>query len=581
MQLLKIDPSKYTHNVKKLKDDRTENIGSVSPEKLTWQLEESDSEIAKKRKGEFPSWNSNKRKMDSYSHFPYTESDKQKSTLDSLFPNYDKDLEIVPISDNVMGSTNKSSSTDFGKVNATSLKRKSVGKGAMSSPSKVVKSSKKYKTTYTETKTKTSDDGYDTGDTDDTDEIIAVTKKNRKELDSKKPMVQNEPKLPVNALQERLVSLAQTVTVPGHSSNKVARSVSEHSKSSLIDKDKDLKDRKMHINKANSSKIEDPPLMPFRGTKFLDDDDSNFEKSNNFVIAANNTKSTFEAGSDTDDSDFESLIKKTMNTRQQQTKVHSKAKKTFNNLVTSQSKDESDVNSDNNLDGSVDTDEILSSSSKSCSKSKSSKAIAKSKPKFTKSLKNLDEFSSGLMAANDRENSAHESGDFNETSNEESDFETLVKRELSKNEAKNRPKQKNKTKRKSDMVKESSDKADLTKELSDKKLSSKEYKDRSQAVKGSNTEKSAINSDYGNHVKAGESKDSKIDLKIGSKLLALSKTSVPEKTSEKDTNDLDPDKKRQETVRQRQKDYEAQKNVIQKALANLVSSYLFLRNLLN
>ena len=565
MQLLKIDPSKYTHNVKKLKDDRTENIGSVSPEKLTWQLEESDSEIAKKRKGDFPSWRSNKRKLDSDSPFLHTDSDKQKSTLDSLFPNYDKDLEIVPISDTVIGSSKKSSSIDFGKVNATSLKRKSVSKGAMSSPSKVVKSSKKSKTTLPETKTKTSDDGYDTGDTDDTDEIIAVTKKNRREWDSKKPVVQNEPKLPVNALQERLVALAQTVSVPGHSSNnKVASLSKEHSKSSPIDNDKELKDRKMHNSKAKSSKIEDPPLMPFRGTKFLDDDDSNFEKSNNSVIAANNTKSTFGAGSDTDDSDFESLIKKTMNDR---------AKKTFSNSVINQSKDESDVNSDDNSDGSVDTDDVLSSS-KFLSKSKSFKAIA-SKPKFTKSSKTLDEFSSGLMAENERENSVHDSGDLNEISDEESDFETLVKKELSKHEAKN------KTKRKPGMVKESSDEADLNKELSDKKLSPKEYKDRSQTVKGSNTEKSAMNSDSGSPVKAVESKDSNKDFKIGSKLLALSKTSVPKKTSEKDTNNLDPDKKRQETVRQRQKDYEAQKNVIQKALANLVSSYLILRKLLN
>ena len=231
---MKIDPSKYTHNMKKLKDDQSGDIGGVSSEKLTWQLEDDDSEIVKKRKGDFPSWKSNKRQLESYSHFPHTASDKQKNTLDGLFPNYDNDMEIVPISNTVIGMSNKRPGVGSGKANTTSLKRKSVGKGTTSSPSKVDKSrSKKSRTSLPEPKAKTSDDGYDTGGTDDTDEIIAVTKKNKRESDSKKPVIQKEPRLPVNSLQERLVALAGTV--PVQSSSKVTSPARGHNEISLIE----------------------------------------------------------------------------------------------------------------------------------------------------------------------------------------------------------------------------------------------------------------------------------------------------------------------------------------------------------
>ena len=566
-KLMKIDPSKYTHNVKKLKDDdHSGDIGGVSSEKLTWQLEDDDSEIVKKRKGDFPSWKSNKRKLESDSRFQHSDSDKQKTTLDSLFPNYDNDMEIVPISNTVIGMSNKRPGVDSGKANTTNLKRKSVGKGTTTSPPKVDKSrSKTPRASLPEPKAKTSDDGYDTGGTDDTDEIIAVTRKNKRELDSKKPVIQIEPKLPVNSLQERLVALAGTV--PVQRSGKIASPVRGHNETSPIDKQQ--KDSKKHTSKPQRSEIEDPPLMPFRGTKFLDDNTSidELKSLKNTVTTANNISSDADGESESSDSDFESLIKKTMSDRQQHTQEPSKPKKTFKNLVTHETKDKSDDNSEDNSYDSVDTDDILSSS-KSPSESKSSKTVARAKPTLAKSYKNLDEFSSGLILEDENLNNVHKLGNSHDTTDEESDFETLVKRELSKHKAKSKLPQ-NKSKGKSDLVKESSD----------KKQSPKELKSRNLTVKNLDIDTSARKSDSRSPVKAVESKDSDKGHAIGTKLLALSKTAVPEKTSGKDTS-VGIDKKRQETVRQRQKDYKAQKNVIQKALANLVSYRLIITKIL-
>ena len=53
-QIITYDPSKMTHSLKRLKCDdvsSAENSGN-----LTWQLEENESEITKRRQGQFPSW---------------------------------------------------------------------------------------------------------------------------------------------------------------------------------------------------------------------------------------------------------------------------------------------------------------------------------------------------------------------------------------------------------------------------------------------------------------------------------------------------------------------------------------------
>lgn len=51
MNIVKYDPSKYCHNLRKLEEDLT-HVVPVS--KLTWHLEEKDDTISKKRQGEFP-----------------------------------------------------------------------------------------------------------------------------------------------------------------------------------------------------------------------------------------------------------------------------------------------------------------------------------------------------------------------------------------------------------------------------------------------------------------------------------------------------------------------------------------------
>lgn len=53
-RMLKYDPSKYSHNIRKLDRDDADRSTPVS--QLTWQVEGGDDDISRKRRGEFPSY---------------------------------------------------------------------------------------------------------------------------------------------------------------------------------------------------------------------------------------------------------------------------------------------------------------------------------------------------------------------------------------------------------------------------------------------------------------------------------------------------------------------------------------------
>ncbi|XP_037759451.1 nucleolar protein 8 isoform X1 [Chelonia mydas] len=59
-KIMKYDPSKYCHNLRKLEQDLTD---TVPISKLTWQLEGGDDSISKKRRGEFPEIKKTPKKM--------------------------------------------------------------------------------------------------------------------------------------------------------------------------------------------------------------------------------------------------------------------------------------------------------------------------------------------------------------------------------------------------------------------------------------------------------------------------------------------------------------------------------------
>uniref|UniRef100_A0A8C8SPK2 Nucleolar protein 8 n=1 Tax=Pelusios castaneus TaxID=367368 RepID=A0A8C8SPK2_9SAUR len=59
-KIIKYDPSKYCHNLRKLEQDLTD---AVPISKLTWQLEGGDDRMSKKRRGEFPEFKKQPKKM--------------------------------------------------------------------------------------------------------------------------------------------------------------------------------------------------------------------------------------------------------------------------------------------------------------------------------------------------------------------------------------------------------------------------------------------------------------------------------------------------------------------------------------
>lgn len=86
-QIVTLDPSKTTHAVKKIKTDISENdsmqTGDLS--KLTWHMDIEDSEITKKRKGEFPKWEDPKKPRSLYSATGRKENIVNKSSAEEEF----------------------------------------------------------------------------------------------------------------------------------------------------------------------------------------------------------------------------------------------------------------------------------------------------------------------------------------------------------------------------------------------------------------------------------------------------------------------------------------------------------------
>ncbi|XP_021347023.1 nucleolar protein 8-like isoform X2 [Mizuhopecten yessoensis] len=61
-KFMTVDPSKFCHNSKRIKEDDMEN-SDTGVQNLTWKIDTKDSEVIKRRKGEFPAWKQKKKKQ--------------------------------------------------------------------------------------------------------------------------------------------------------------------------------------------------------------------------------------------------------------------------------------------------------------------------------------------------------------------------------------------------------------------------------------------------------------------------------------------------------------------------------------
>ncbi|KAH9510220.1 hypothetical protein Btru_043791 [Bulinus truncatus] len=99
LKTIKHDPSKYCHAAKIFKDDTADSITSAKCEQLTWEITTPDSDIVKKRKGEFPP-TENVKKVKVVSSSQPTLAVKNSSSFDQFTSNNIKakkedEIEIV------------------------------------------------------------------------------------------------------------------------------------------------------------------------------------------------------------------------------------------------------------------------------------------------------------------------------------------------------------------------------------------------------------------------------------------------------------------------------------------------------
>ena len=159
---MKIDPSKFVHNMKRFDHKKNEKNAAdrdVQSDRLTWQMDNNESEINKRMKGEFPA---------------YTPPPRKKKPLPVMVPRQinrpDEGLEVVPIKNavDVLPKLGQLRSED------------------------------------------NSESAYDSADSEDTDELISCSKSSEKEIQTKSPItLKNKKKSPVKNLKS-----AVTKTTP-------------------------------------------------------------------------------------------------------------------------------------------------------------------------------------------------------------------------------------------------------------------------------------------------------------------------------------------------------------------------------
>ncbi|XP_063444747.1 nucleolar protein 8-like isoform X2 [Mytilus trossulus] len=92
-KVLKVDPSKFCHNVKRMKEEETSTVSTGKI--LTLEMEDVDSEIYRKRKGEFPKWTKKPNKQKKYDFEALKEKYLNDKTEINLNLNKEPDFEVV------------------------------------------------------------------------------------------------------------------------------------------------------------------------------------------------------------------------------------------------------------------------------------------------------------------------------------------------------------------------------------------------------------------------------------------------------------------------------------------------------
>ncbi|XP_076110217.1 nucleolar protein 8-like isoform X1 [Mytilus galloprovincialis] len=92
-KVLKVDPSKFCHNVKRMKEEETSTVSTGK--NLTLEMEDVDSEIYRKRKGEFPKWTRKPNKQKKYDFEALKEKYLNNNTEINENLNKEPDFEVV------------------------------------------------------------------------------------------------------------------------------------------------------------------------------------------------------------------------------------------------------------------------------------------------------------------------------------------------------------------------------------------------------------------------------------------------------------------------------------------------------
>ncbi|XP_013383519.1 nucleolar protein 8 isoform X2 [Lingula anatina] len=179
-KLLRVDPSKQCHQLTKVKDDH--RFDQCPVQSLTWEMDQDDSAITKKRKGEFEKW----------THLKSPQ--KNNNTKSNM------DLKVTPIQNGTVSSKLKENSmnSDFEIVSESHMSAVKPSQDRVN----LTKSFKKKKKGNSNTESSNiqnqgDESGSESASSADTDELLTSNKSKSKS--SKSPLTQSLPKLKNNA----------------------------------------------------------------------------------------------------------------------------------------------------------------------------------------------------------------------------------------------------------------------------------------------------------------------------------------------------------------------------------------------
>ena len=604
LQALTLDPSKHCHQIKRIKDDE-EDDNANNVKKLTWELQEKDSAVMKKIKGEFPDYKPKKKKKKISSEEPTSEktsldnstcgsnSDKEGDSplpvveSKSLAMEADSDNDSASSEDSDGSASNENERSQLGLVNGS--KHSSGTETDSEDPSDDDCEKPVVKTTDEENKQKVDIKQVSKSKQLPPKKTQKVAKQEEEKTESDSDDDQQQA-IKKSGLPVRVQNTEKVNEMLESNDNTSEESDSNEEKINESSSNESVSDEEIKESDSNVSDSDEEEMNESRGESQNTSDNSLYLSADDNLEGNDGNESSSSA--DTDEILSRSKAKGVTKSAKVANKILDESEKelpegkTSKHKLQSESMNKEDSDSEEDMDfstpsmnrkienvtksgydsaSSADTDEILSSCKKPAKRVSTPQAQkvlhTQSVQKVVGKIKMVSEFDDGLQSV------SHDSSDSDSDSDGEDEFEKYKKLELS---VKSKKIETPLPKAKSDLTTDK--KHTEVKKVNKETTPSKPKEDVTEKVVPSSSGTTVSKTETpGGQVESEE----QVVPSAGSVESEKVKKPKRNRKEERKKHALD-NQKRLESLRQKEMESKAQKSIIQKALTAVVSCSLFI-----